>query len=365
VTGSVRPPLLHCIATLGGGGAERQIAYLAAGLSGLGWPVHVAYVEGGSNLPRLEASGAVLHRLEASGHHDPRLLARLVRLVRDVHPGLAQTWLLQMDVLGGLAARITGVPWVLAERSSAENHPPGWKTAARAWLARGARLVVANSLRGDAYWRARLPTRVPRRVVPNAVPVSEIAAAPAAESRETIVAVGRLDAGKNLEPLVDAFALVAASRPAVRFVLLGEGPLRATLAERVRRLDLVRRVELAGYVDDVWARLRGARGLVSASRYEGQPNAVLEAMAAGCPVVVADIPAHREILDDESALFVDGASPQAIAGTLVRLLDDPAAAAHRAAAARARVAEWSPERIAQQWDALYLEALVTGSPAGR
>src|SRR5258708_16637088 len=102
-----RMRVLHCIGGLGGGGAERQVSYLSKELLRRGVDVHIAYRHGGHNLNGIQESGATLHELWGRNNYDPLLLCSLVKLVRRVKPDLIQTWLLQMDVLAGLAAVLT------------------------------------------------------------------------------------------------------------------------------------------------------------------------------------------------------------------------------------------------------------------
>jgi hypothetical protein len=119
------------VPSLVGGGAERQLTYLVKELVQSGWDVHVAYVHGGPNMGRLEASGATVHRLRALGNHDPQILGRLVATIRRVKPDIVQCWLLQMEVLGGLASMLTRTPWVFSERSCEEAYPASLKALLR------------------------------------------------------------------------------------------------------------------------------------------------------------------------------------------------------------------------------------------
>ena len=96
---------------------------------------------------------------------------------------------------------------------------------------------------------------------------------------------------------------------------------------------------------------------VSVSYLEGQPNAVIEAMACGCPLVVSDIPMHREFLDESCALFVDPDDPAAIAAAIGSCLADAEAARARSRAARERAAGWTVSGMAHSYDRVYAECL--------
>jgi glycosyltransferase involved in cell wall biosynthesis len=163
--------------------------------------------------------------------------------------------------------------------------------------------------------------------------------------------------GKNLEVLVSALRRVL-SDPRTVAALCGEGPLRSTLERSLAEYGIADRVRLPGYVSNVWGWLKRADVFVSVSRFEGQPNAVLEAMSCGCPVVVSDIPAHREFLDEESAVLVNVDAPAALAEAITGVLSENEAATRRAARARATVAQWSINAIGRRHAAVYEEVLV-------
>jgi glycosyltransferase involved in cell wall biosynthesis len=327
--------ILHLIPSLGGGGAERQLGILAAGLRDLGCEVHVGFVSEGANLARLEAAGAHLHRIPARGNLDPLLLPRLVRLILNVRPDVVQTWLTQMDVAGGLAALLTRRPWIVSERTHEIYYPGDAKHGLRRLLGRFANAIVANSQGGAEYWDG---ARVEKVVVPNALPLGEIAAAPRDGSdfgaSEVLLFAGRFDPAKNLENLVDALAPVVRERDALA-LLCGEGPLESALRARIAKAGVADRIRLLGFTDRVWSLMKRADVLVAASWFEGHPNVVLEAAACGCPLVLSDIPAHRQCFGDDAALFADPADPAALAAAIRQTLEDPAAASARAGRARA------------------------------
>ena len=349
---------------MGGGGAERQLAYLAGELRTIGWDVHVALLSGGPNLERLQAGGAMVHRLTARGNHDPGILRQLLTLMRSLRPDVVETWLPQMDILGGLAARLTGRPWILQEQSGEPAYPPTLKHRCRVLLAARSSAVISNSGGGDRYWQSRLGSRVRRYVIRSALPVREIESARAATPEETgidpgkrlVLYVGRLAPEKNLDILVSALRPVLVDRRIVA-VLCGEGPLRPTVEQWLVNHGIADRVRLPGYVSNVWSWLKRADVFVSVSLFEGHPNTVVEAMACGAPVVVSDIPAHREFLDEESAVLVKADLPAPLTEAIAGVLSAGEAATRRAERARARAAEWSIEAIGRRHADAYQEVL--------
>lgn len=352
---------------MAGGGAERQLTYLSRELVRAGWDVHVAVVQGGPNVERLQASGATVHRIRAFDNHDPLILARLLRTIRQVRPDVVQCWLLQMEVAGGIAASLSGIPWVFCERAAPEAYQPGFKTWLRVKVAAWSAAIVSNSSIGDRYWQTRTGARIKRYVIPNGVPLEEIAAAPVTASadagitrdRPLVLMAGRLEPEKNVHTLVRAIRIVNETRP-VQLLLCGDGSLRASVLQLIDSEGLTDRIRLAGYVGSLWSLMKRADVVVSPSVFEGSPNVVLEAMACGCPLVVSDIPGHRELLDDRTAMFVDPVEPRPLADAIAAVLRDPAAAAERARGAQVRAQRYSLQAVARQYGDVYRDISTRG-----
>lgn len=348
-----RTRILHCIPTLEGGGAERQLALLAAEQVRVGYEVDVAVVRRGVHCSRLLEGGATVHGLADRGAHPLFVARRIQSLVRALRPDVVQTWLPMMDILGGWAACQQRVPWVLSERSSEQAYPPGIVTTTRAILARAASAVVANSESGRTYWSRRVD--VPGWVAPNALPLGEIDAAPQADirsGRPLVLFVGRLSPEKDPLLFVEAMKRVVSVVPA-HAMICGRGPLQAEV-ERVRQANVAAGyLSLAGYRDDVWSLMKAAGAFVSTSVFEGRPAAVIEAMAARCPVVLSDIPAHREIADEQSARYFPPNDPSAAATAIAETLSGGPAVAERIRRARATAEGWTLQRLASRYDQVY------------
>lgn len=355
----MRLRVLHLIPTLGPGGAERQLAMLASAMRVEDLECHVAFAQGGANLARLEDADVALHRLSQRANHDPRLIGELHALIKRVQPQLVQTWLLQMDVMGGLAARWAGVPQVLSERSSAAMYGNGWKFALRAALGRHARAIVANSQGGLDYWRAQ-GARGRLQLIHNGL-------SPADDSRPAddlgladvplLIFAGRLSYEKNIPVLVDALATALRQLPSHHALLFGEGPLRAEVERRIEASGVGERFHLGGFSRELGFWLRRAQALVAVSSFEGHPNVVIEAAAAACPMVLSDIPAHREAIDASAALFAAADDVAGLASQIVATVSDRQAALARAERARAATADLAIDKAAARYLALYRELL--------
>jgi glycosyltransferase involved in cell wall biosynthesis len=361
--------ILHCIPSMLGGGAERQLAYLAAEQSKRGYQVDVALLFDGPNGDRLRCSGVTIHSLSHRGIHDPYLMIQLIRLIRSTKPDIVQTWLRQMDILGGVVARWTRVPWILSERSSALGYPHSLKNRLRVWLGLRAQAIVSNSTGGDTYWESYGCARARRHVIHNGLPWDEIDRVPSyrpdsgavAEGQKIVLYAGRMSSGKNVNNMISGIRGAAVQVPLSAY-MCGEGVLQPEVKNLIHDNRLSGLISLQGYVTNVWSWMKGADVFISLSLTEGQPNAVLEAIACGCPVVLSDIPAHREIVCAEMALFVNPHSPAQISEALISTLTAPGAARRRAESAKGRIADHTIPGMADAYEEVYREIAAGRNP---
>lgn len=359
--------ILYLIPTLGSGGAERQLSIIAPALARAGVEVHVAYCRGGPNLGPLENSGVQLHLLPSLCNHDPILLWKIIRLVRRLQPDVVQTWLLQMDILGGVASLLNRVPLIVSERSSAAAYVPGWKTRLRLLVGRRANCLIANSCGGIDYWRPYLP-QDRLHLVRNCVTQGKHLVAKHSETQlmsqseqPLIVFAGRFSYEKNIPNLVEALILVARQNLDTFIMMFGEGPEREFAARRIVDAGLSNRIIVAGYSADLATWMARASACVSVSHFEGHPNIVMEAAAAGCPLILSDIAAHREMFDETSALLVPADSPQLIAEALLTSLQDQDSARKRALHASGIAAKNDLPATIAAYLAIYDNVVVNGT----
>jgi glycosyltransferase involved in cell wall biosynthesis len=346
--------VLQCIATLEGGGAERQLCYLAQHLVRKGWCVHVVILREGVNLERLQRSGAQIHKIDAASNYEVSIVGKLVKIIRVVNPVVVQCWQHPMDFYGALASLIARKPFMTMERTSPSKYASSWRSAVRFAIAQVSAAIVSNSSEGQRFWGRRLRSGIPNVVIPNIVPFEELTEQGFATDKpaNSIVAVGRLSAEKNLPTLLEAIKLAAAN-VALTLDVVGEGPERDRIVEFIASNGLASTVVLRGYQTDVWAWMRRATVVVSLSLYEGMPNAVLEAAALRVPLLLSDIPAHREHFDDESAYFVDPTDARQVADSLLEMLNEPLQAQRKAARAFEAIKGNGGDAIAARYLELY------------
>jgi glycosyltransferase involved in cell wall biosynthesis len=183
-----------------------------------------------------------------------------------------------------------------------------------------------------------------------------------------IGSVGRYSPVKRQALLIDAFARLAPDRPNLKLVIVGEGALRSTMERQIIELGLEDRVRLHGNEPDPLPMFGAFDVIAQSSRSEGLPNVLLEAGAAGCPIVATDAGGTGEIvIDGLTGLLVPTEDIDALVDGLRRVIDDEALRQRIGPAARAYVdAQFGMDRFVKEYGDLYEE--LAGSkerPRGR
>ena len=209
----------------------------------------------------------------------------------------------------------------------------------------------------DAVDYGRLLGHTSTRVasVPNALswPVSP----PQAHDAHVVVAAGRLVGRKGMGRLVRAFAPVAGRHPDWELRIYGTGKLEERLRERIDALGMTDRIRLMGHTDDLPTAFAEAAVFASASRAEGFPMVMLEAMSTGLPLVSFDCPrGPADIIDDGSnGLLVPNKDVAALTAALEAVVSDDDRRRAMGAQAHADSAAYVVDRIAASWERLILE----------
>ena len=359
----------HIIPTLDRGGAEKQLALLAAGLPRDEFDVHVcALTRGGPLESDLRAAGIPVTVIGKRWKFDPRAYGQLERFIRQLQPRLVQTWLFAANSYGRMAARRAGVPCIVASERCVDRWKVWHELAIDRWLARNtARLVVNSTGVSDFYTEHGLPTEkfvvIPNGVEPpppsNLTREALLAELGLPAGSRLIGAVGRLWPQKRVKDLIWASDLLKVIRDDVHVLIIGDGPQRQRLERYREVVRITDRVHFLGARNDVPRLMPHFDLLWLASSFEGLPNSILEAMAAGVPVVASDIPGNRDlVVPGETGYLVPVGDRAALATRANELLDNPERARAMGEAGRRRALdEFSVPRMIERFVKLYRELL--------
>lgn len=326
------------------GGSGRVAGYLARGFAERGMAVDLLVFRSGGEVaadvtalagPRV----AIRHFGPRGGARALDLLLglpRLTELLRSSRPDVVIAAANNVALVTAAAHRLAGTP---AARLVLKTTNPIASSRHRGLIRRIRRWTYALAFnRASAVWTLSpdetremvdaFPRHAPLfRDVANPYVTARMLAAPATPvhrlNRKLVIAVARLDQQKRLDRLLAAFARVR--HPGAQLLILGEGVERAMLERMVDGLGVRDRVTMPGHVADVSQALHTADLLVLTSDYEGLPAAVLEAMAADCPVLATDcFPAARSLLQAAQGCgIIDDVAPDPLARLIDRHLAQP------------------------------------------
>jgi glycosyltransferase involved in cell wall biosynthesis len=380
------PPLI--------GGAEKVLSYLAEALAAEGTEVTVVT----SRIPALElaAREEVLVMTERTGPGQiPRGKLTVVRLetsrlrflgtwlymrnldrwFRKNPVDLAYVSMLKHDAYSVLGVgRQLGFPVVLRPEGAGATGDVAWQSWGNFGRRIGLRcrwadafVVISQAIEQElreawrsgtirpSWWREwfhRTPATAPIVAISNGVPIPATAwqCRPEWRAAPRAVFVGRLAPEKGLDTLIDAWPSVRATYPSARLILLGEGPQRAALEDRVKVLGLGQAVELPGASAEATEALRGADLFVLPSREEGMSIALLEAMALAIPLVASSIAGNRRlVIDFTHGRLAPPDDPKAFACAITEQWNDFDRAIDMSRAARSRVEqEFSIQAMARE-----------------
>ena len=363
--GVERMSVLFVITGLGLGGAERVVVDLADALFDLGHKPVIAYLRGEATVK--PKSGVPLHCLGLEGAGDVFAAALgLRRLIRRYRPDVVHSHLVHANIFARLVRTVIPMRVLVttAHNTNEESRLRFWAYRATNWLADASTNVSAEAV--AAFERDGAMPKGIMRVMHNGIDVDRFVVDPDAKEairmtlglhpdQQLLVAVGRLEAPKDYENLVDALGVVHASRKDWMCAVAGEGVLRTTLERKIEEAGIQDHVRFLGARRDVPALLAAADFFVLSSAWEGFPLVVGEAMACSLPVVATDCGGVAEFVGDESRFLVAPRNSHALAGGLLDALDCGREERKRIGIANRKriVAQFSHDQIVSRWVDLY------------
>jgi glycosyltransferase involved in cell wall biosynthesis len=348
------------ISDLGSGGAQRVLLHLVESWHSAGRHVTVITLSNPEQdffrlpkgVPRITIGGIAESRSLLAGlRANFQRVRRLRRALQEARAPIAVAFVAQTAVLTRLAAIGLPLRVVAAERNDPQHQDLGpiWNCLRR-FAYRRADLVTANS-RGVVEGLADFVPRSKLAFLPNPLALPPLCD-PAPVAAPTILSIGRLNRQKAHSVLLRAFAQFAGKRPDWRLAIMGEGPDETSLRELASSLGIAGKVDFLGRQASPYPYLRACRLFVVASRHEGMPNALLEAMSCGMPCIVSNSsPGLLELIQDgDNGLVVPVDNEEALAGAIELLAADPSFAEVLGRQARQAVKAYASEIAVKTWE---------------
>ncbi|MGI6657059.1 MAG: glycosyltransferase [Desulfobulbus sp.] len=354
--------IVEVIGILNIGGAENQVVQLVNGWDGVRIEKHVVVLQLTENhLTRAIGPDVIQHHVPLARRGQLSCIYRLSRLFRRLRPDVVQAHMFHTNLYTVLAARLAGVPVIV----TTEHGKGRWGQPVYRWLERHViaplstlRVAVSEDLRALRTAPGGEPAEK-MVVIPPCVAIPEQGVEYESRQPCTIGVVGRMVAIKDYPTMLRAFSRVIRVGTDAELVFLGDGPQRSLLENMARELDLEHRVHFLGFQSNVQERVRSFDLVAFSSLSEGIPVAMLEAMAAGVPVVATRVGGIPEaIRDGVDGLLVPSGNAQALADAILRYVGDAALRRQIGSSGRQRVASlYSREAICSRYETIFRELL--------
>lgn len=325
--------IAFCITELDPGGAERALVQLVTRLDRAEWePAVFSLGPRGPLADQLDAAAIPTTCLNATSKLDVLVVKRLTNALREFKPQILQTYLHHANIVGRIAGKRAKVEHIVSGIRVAERRSR-WplridrlteRLVSRHVCVSQAVATFSTMIAGLSEEKiVVIPNGVDTERFRNAQPVdlSQFGIPP---DTRTLLFVGRLDPQKGPFLFLRAVESLVSTYRDFHVLIVGTGPLEEKLRERVVQTGVESRVHFAGWRDDVPAIMKSVDALVLPSQWEGMPNVVLEAMAAGLPVLSTGVEGVTELIQNhQTGLIVEPDSLSALAGGIAIMLSDP------------------------------------------
>lgn len=354
------------ISSLTAGGAERVVTVLADEWARHGHDVMLMTYDSEEHKPHYPLSHSVVHRpldlLKTSEDVFSFIRQNIVRIktirqeLRDHNPDVVVSFMTEVNLLLLLATRGMTVPVIISERVHPEYHRiRKIDKFFRKLTYRWASSLVVQTEDIKRWFKEEL--LLESTILPNPIhldsflPPDTLTFPTPEVDTGLITAVGRLDEQKGFDVMIDAFSQISKKYPMWNIKIYGDGASRQALQTQITKLGLDGRIELCGAVVNVSERLWECDIFVHAARYEGFPNVIIEALAAGCCVISTDGPtAADELLQDGVfGELVENGNAEKLAIGISALIENPSRRSELRSLASNSIKQFSASKVAQEW----------------
>ena len=335
------------------GGAERVIATVSNRLVNMGHEVLIIMLKGKESEYRLEGRVRLIGaNLEAGAKNAVTALKFYKHTVQSEEPDVVIAFTLKPNIMACLAKRCFGVhtPLVVSERADPFRRNLRMQLMCNSLFC-AADAMVCQSKVVSYYYEGRLRS-VPVTIIPNPVDVACVAERPIWKKGHYLLSVGRLCKQKRQDLAIQALAALKPVYPNLRLEICGVGDVESELRDMAARLGVEERTMFCGNIDNVMRKKVDAAAYLMTSDFEGFPNALIEALASGIPVVTTDFSpgvARELVQEGVNGFVVPPGDAMALADAAKHLLDNPLPAEGVERSADLVRKRFNLETVAEKW----------------
>lgn len=354
--------ILFVISLLKYGGAQKIISFLANNLSSRGYEV-VLYTYAG-DIINYKLQNEVKVISEKKTYKNPILnkfmpIYKTKNVIKQVNPDIVISFLTNSNFLSILGTMFSKIPVIISERSD-PYYEKGILLSFMRWFYRFADGAVFQTNGAKNYYGGKI--REIGAVIPNPVLKSnDIKLLPFEQRKNEIAFVARFNINQKRQDLmIKAFKKVVEKYSDIKLVFYGDGPDFEKIKKMVEKYNLSQNVKFAGKIDNVLNAIKNAKLFVLTSDYEGIPNALIEAMSIGLPVISTDCsPGGARVLikHEQNGLLVPIGDYNEIANSIIYLLDNPKFAEQIGSEAKKISEKYNPNIIIKMWDS-YIKKII-------
>lgn len=345
--------IIFVSASIGGGGAERVVAELAAQMSEQGHRVEIVTIGSQKKDYHLPADISVINCAQKGKIPGLSFLGRVCRLrkvVKERQPDACISFNTTVNIYAALACADMGRKLILAERNDPVSYPSSKVYRfLRDRLYRGKFRYAFQTEEAKQFFSKKIQNN--SAVIFNPINSAMPAVYEGQRSKRFVMA-GRLEPQKNLIMAIDAFSMLKESHPEYVLEIYGEGMQKAQIEEYIIAQALSPWVKLMGRSNRLYEDILDATAFVLSSDFEGMSNSMLEAMALGIPTISTDYPsggARAVIRNGENGLLIPVGDTQALHAAMKRVIDEPELAQCLSANGEKLRKELSVASITEQW----------------
>lgn len=311
------------VGTLQNGGAERVISLLASRMAEQGISVEILTYYDRPVFYEINPKVKVTAVEKCTGKSNKLINLLWIRKYFNQNAKVVISFLAPFNMMA-IAAKIgTGIPIIVADRNDPSKVPANIIVRkARNFLYMFANAIVLQTEKNRSYFNRLV--RKKSKVIYNPVNLGEYTGSALHSKKEKqIVTAGRLMPQKNQKMLIQAFSSIVKSYPEYQLIIYGEGPIRNELEMLIQQLEIQNHVLMPGSVINLHERMKSAELFVLSSDYEGMPNALIEAMCLGLPVISTKVSGATDLIEDgKSGILIEAGAEKELADAMMKLISE-------------------------------------------